>query len=117
MLYKTDLCFKEYDEVPRRLWQIAEDFEKLSLMFKIEPLITRILEKVEGSSGVHQFNRAIDFRDEHAGKRLYTDAQASALCKMINLAYPRGDKYTVLMNHSFGGGPKHFHMQIPAEWV
>lgn len=105
----------QYKKSPALLRLIAEDFERLSMMFGIMPTITRITDKVSGESGVHPANRAIDIRDEHGGKSVYTESQKDALVTFINALYPRTDGKHTLLHHAFNGGAYHFHMQIPFE--
>ncbi len=118
MKFKRPSLMKEFTDAPEKLREIAFDFQQLSLdYFGIEPTITRILERIKASSGVHSAGRAIDFRDQHEGLWLYDQDQSEALCTLINSRYPRNDGKLVLMNHSFNGGPSHFHMQIPHHWA
>lgn len=117
MKAKHPELLRELMSRPQKLQKIARDFETLSMMFDIEPVITRVLEKIDGSSGVHEDGRGVDFRNEHDGTFLYNLDEAEALCSFINALHPREDKYKVLIHHSFKGGTNHFHMQIPFAWV
>jgi len=108
----------EFLNLPIKLQLIAVDFESLSkVYFNIIPVVTRILEYIQGSTGVHEDGRACDFRIDHAGQSLYRDDMIEGLLNMINAAHPRTDGKKVLIAHSFKGGPRHFHMQIPHDWV
>lgn len=88
-------------------------FEQLCIAhFGIDPTVTRIRETIEGSSGVHEAGRAIDFRDEHAGRRLFTDEQVTFLVSQMNVRFPGHDSKPTCIHHSFQGMPSHFHIQI-----
>jgi len=112
MKYKKDRLEGEILNRPPLLQKMARDFEKLSRTFGIEPMVTRVLERVSGSSGVHEAGRGIDFRDEHAGLRLYTLDQVGVILTEINGKYRRKDGRPTLLHHSFNGGPEHFHLQL-----
>lgn len=78
-----------------------------------EIIITRVKEKVEGSSGVHEDNRAFDVRNEYDdGKFLYTDEEIKRIVHHMNDLYPRNDGKVTCIHHSFNGGPLHFHVQL-----
>ena len=118
MKWKDPKLIREYKDAPPRLQECAAAFEGLCLtVFGVNPMVTRILEKVEGSSGVHEAGRGIDFRDEHDGKFIFEADWIGSICHVINVRFPRDDDYKVLMHHSFNDGPYHFHMQIPADWL
>lgn len=112
MIFKEEYLQHEFHTRHTLLQQMAFDFEQLSRSIGVEPVITRILERVTGSSGVHEVGRAIDFRDEHAGKSLYTDKQVRFLLAKINAKYRRTDGKLTLIHHSFNGGMSHFHLQL-----
>lgn len=100
--------------MPLSLKIIVLDFAKASQkLFNITPTITRILEKVEGSSGVHEDFRAVDIRDEYKGSFTYQKWMTNFLINYINKKYPRLDAFKVLIHHSFSKGPYHFHFQVP----
>lgn len=116
MKFKGKQVQKEFEEAPRKLKEIAFAFEKLSQMFGIDPLVTRVKEKIEGSSGVHEDGRALDFRDEYAGTFTYTQEQREVIMRFLELMYPRTDAKKLIIWHSFNGGPRHFHLQVMHEW-
>ena len=111
MKFKHPHYANEFNEAPIILQIIANDFRARSLEFGIEPVITRITEKVDGDSGVHD-TRALDFRDFHMNKHLYTRTQRIALVSFINGKYQRTDQYEVCSHHDAGSGD-HFHLQVP----
>jgi hypothetical protein len=106
----------ELEAAPIVLQLLAWEFEKLSRLWGgIEPIVTRIREKVEGSSGVHEIGRALDFRDEHPkGEFLYSHGIRSKLVEHFNRKYSRRDKKPTLLWHAFHSGNHHFHLQVPA---
>lgn len=115
MQFKTENLKDEFAHAPTMLQVMAIWFEQLSVAhFGIDPVVTRVLEKVAGSSGVHEAGRAVDFRDEHAGKRTYTPEQVEFLVSEMNRRFPRKDKRKTCMHHSFKGGAFHFHIQVEA---
>lgn len=107
----------QYLSRPVILKRICEDFDLLSAAFDIESIVTRVLDPVEGESGVHPAGRAVDFRDECDGSFLYTEKQVAAIVEFLNEKYPRSDWKKVCIHHSFNGGPAHFHLQISYEWA
>ena len=82
-------------------------------MLGITPVLTRVKDVVQGESGVHPDGRGADFRDKYLGKSLYSEDERNALISMINAMHPRSDGYKTCIWHSFGGGPEHFHLQVP----
>jgi hypothetical protein len=113
MKFKTPELMEEFYQAPAMLQVMATWFEQLCIAhFSIEPTVTRILETVPGSSGVHEAGRAIDFRDEHAGRRLFTDEQVAFLISHMNARFPGNDSKLTCIHHKFAGGPAHFHIQI-----
>ena len=113
MQFKEEKLRDELAHAPTALQVMAIWFEQLSIIHTgIDPVVTRIREAVEGSSGVHEANRAIDFRDEHAGVRLYTDEQVRFLVSEMNRRFPGNDSKPTMIHHSFKGAPYHFHCQI-----
>lgn len=110
--YKFGNIQIEFQNAPLLLRIIALDFIAASNAMGIEPIITRILEPIEGESGVHRWHRAIDFRDEFNGLLTYNLKQASDILTYINTKYARNDKKDTLISHQFKDGPKHFHLQI-----
>ena len=113
MKYKTDRVFNELMAAPVMLQYVAEEFNRISRQLGVEPVLTRVLEEVEGSSGVHEDYRGIDFRNEHKGVFLYTYEEVLAIEKYINDKFPRNDGRVTCIHHGFMGGPEHFHIQIP----
>ena len=107
------MVFQEYEEAPVILKWLIEDFCTTSIAWGINPVCTRILEPIEGSSGVHEDYRAADFRQEYIGKRLYSAKQERDMLNFLNKRYPRNDGFKTAICHSFMGGPRHFHLQIP----
>lgn len=77
-----------------------------------EAIVTRVLEPVEGESGVHKDLRAIDFRNEFDGGFIYSEDQVKHLVSFMNEAFPRNDGKVTCIHHSFNGGPHHFHIQL-----
>lgn len=115
MRFKSRQAALEYPILPRVLKAIAQDADNYcSDHFGKELIVTRILEEVSGESGVHQDQRAIDFRGVHKGVPRYSKEQVEELLDHINKKYPRKDGYLVLIYH---GNPAHFHMQIPVKWA
>jgi hypothetical protein len=115
MIFKEEYMRGQYETRSFDLRSICDDFCRLSEYFGIEPVVTRILDQVDGSSGVHEAGRGVDFRDESLGKRLYSDNQAALITAMINLKYARRDGKPTCLHHSFNKGPVHFHLQSPSE--
>lgn len=120
MKFKEPHMKEQFEGRPPKLKEICYFFEELSLGFDIEPVVTRVLDKVSGESGVHPVGRAVDFRDEcrdkNGVKHLYTEEQAQFIVDEINSKYPRDDDKEVCIHHSFAAGPEHFHIQIPFAW-
>lgn len=113
--FKSIQVSREFDEAPIFLKIIAKDFALASIDKAIEPVITRVMEPVDGSSGVHEAGRAVDFRNEFNGKTLYSPSQVAELIAYINAKYYRNDDKPTMIHHSFNGGPFHFHIQISAD--
>jgi len=111
MKFKRSHLAYEYEDMPELLTEMSELFEDISSGFDIEPIVTRVTEKIEGSSGVHEAGRAIDFRDEFKGKHLYSRHQREMLLTALNNTYARSDNRRTLIWHSFNGAPYHFHLQ------
>jgi hypothetical protein len=114
MYFKSPELRKQYKVAPALLKLIVEEFQFLSLRFGKEPTVTRISDPVSGESGVHPAGRAMDIRDEYMGKYTYEETEREALLNYINGLFPRTDGKKVIIHHSFGGGPFHFHIQIPS---
>lgn len=110
--FKDPKVQAEFLKSPVLLRIIARDFALWSLEKGIIPVMTRVLEKIDGSSGVHEDGRACDFRDEHDGIRLYTDSQITEVVQYLNQKYVRNDDKPTALWHSFCGGPHHIHLQV-----
>jgi hypothetical protein len=111
--FKEPRIYQEYLAAPEVLKWIIDDFIIHSTIFGVKAICTRILGKIDGDSGVHDDYRAADFRQNHGGKILYSVDQELAIVKFINERYPRTDGKLACLCHSFNGGPKHFHLQLP----
>lgn len=113
MKFKDLRVEAEYSSIPVLLKIIVEDFDNYSRnAFQIDPTITRVLEPICGSSGVHEDNRAVDIRQEFDGNFTFSPTQESEILLYINNKYKRNDGKPTVMVHSFGGGPYHFHIQV-----
>lgn len=117
MIFKRKELEAEYAELSPALKEMVEYFCKVSHFFSVEPVVTRIFEKIDGSSGVHEDRRAIDFRDETIGPHnvrhfLYIVSARRALLESVNELFQRKDGKKSLIWHSFRGMPHHFHLQI-----
>ena len=113
MKFKKPEIEAELISAPVFLIMMAEMFDLESKeKFGQEGIVTRILEPVQGESGVHTDHRAIDFRNEFEGGRLYTDEQVKYLVEFMNNQFPRNDGKVTCIHHSFAGGPHHFHIQL-----
>jgi len=97
------------------LQYLAQEFERISTGFGIESIVTRVTDLVEGSSGVHEAGRGIDFRDEFPkGEFRYSINQRNELLHYFNETYKRKDGKKTIIHHSFRGtSPYHFHLQVP----
>lgn len=113
MQFKDPNLQDELAKTPTMLQVIAEWFCQLSInYFSIDPLVTRVFETVDGSSGVHEAHRAVDFRDQHDGTFLYKPEQVLFLLSEMNRRFPRSDRKMTMIHHSFNNGPFHFHCQV-----
>lgn len=112
---------EQYEMLPAKMLEVCESFNQLSLKFGVEPTVTRVTDKVDGESGIHQLYRAVDFRNEYfdgKSKRwLYPIEEVTFICDTLNKKYPRTDKKLTAIHHSFKNGPFHFHLQIMASWL
>lgn len=117
MPYKTEKVRQEFRDAPVILQMVGEEFKAISRSFGVDPVMTRVKERVKGSSGVHEAYRGLDFRDEQRaeGKStfMYTKEQANAICQFINAKFPRNDGKLTCIHHSFKGKEIHFHLQLP----
>lgn len=109
MKYKHPHLKEEFETRSETLKQMAWFFERCSMEWGIEPVITRVLERIDGSSGVHEAGRAIDFRSS-----IYTEEQIVKLLDLVNRMYRRKDGKRTLIYHQFNGGAFHFHLQTPS---
>lgn len=114
MNFKEPRLSEQFDKMPDLLKEISYEFAFMSYAMGIAPIVTRITDPVEGESGVHLANRAIDFRDEHKGVSLYDKSDVMFLLQYFNGKYARNDNFHTLIWHAFNGMPKHFHIQIAA---
>jgi len=112
MKFKKPEQEKELSERSEFLQELAREFGEKSLELGIEPVVTRVTEAVSGESGVHPQGRAVDFRDEYAGKFLYSPIARAALLAHFEKKYARTDGKPTLYWHSFNGMPHHFHLQV-----
>ena len=97
------------------LLMVAKDFEYLSYTVAgVEPVVTRVVDKVNGESGVHPDGRGLDFRDEYAPMTfLYNRKDADKICAIINKKYQRTDGKKTILHHRFKPkSPLHFHLQV-----
>lgn len=113
MIFKDPSLEQELANSPLLLRILAEDFVNFCQKnFNKEPICTRIKEHIEGSSGVHEAYRGIDFRDQFSGTRFFMENEISKLLAYINSKYARNDGFPTMVHHSFQGGPFHVHLQI-----
>ena len=121
MKFKKPHMKEQFEASPKKLLEVCEVFNQLSLKEGIEPVVTRVTDPVEGESGVHLAHRAVDFRNEFfdgKSKRwLYPIETVEHIVNAINQKFPRKDGRPVALHHSFKGGSFHFHFQIPASWL
>ena len=116
MRFKTEREKIEFQNAPPLLRKICLEFAEIAKEMGIEPVVTRVRQPVEGSSGVHEAGRAVDIRDEYAkGEFLFVHEQRERIVNLLNLRYSRKDKKPTCLWHSFKGAPHHFHIQIAAE--
>lgn len=113
IMFKTKRVRKQFKDTPKILKLIVRDFDVVAGLFEKDIVLTRVKDSVKGGSGVHKANRAVDVRNEHLGKKIFSDVQAYALVDFINTLYPRTDGMKTVVYHSFNGNPFHFHFQIP----
>jgi len=112
MKFKHDELKEEFYSLPQLLQEMGLEFAARSNRWGIVAIVTRVKESISGSSGVHEAGRAIDFRNEHAGKRLYSSVQTVLMLEHFNERYARRDRFNTLVHHGFRGGPCHFHLQL-----
>ena len=123
MQFKEPEYENQFNKLPAKLKEIANLFsDYCNNNLTVNPTVTRVWDKVEGESGVHTCHRAIDFRDVTFNRRnnlvrTFSDREVTVLLEYINIRYPRVDKKKTMIYHSFQGGPHHFHIQIPFEWL
>lgn len=122
MKFKEPHYRDQFNQLPKKLQEVALYFDSLCDEMGIDPVVTRCWDAVAGDSGVHEAHRAIDFRDEFKDgdghdQRTFCDEQVNFLTSAINTMYPRSDGKLVCIHHSFHGMPYHFHLQIPLAWA
>lgn len=113
--FKEPEDHEEYRKAPVLLRWLFDDFVHASVLMGVRPICTRILGKIEGDSGVHADYRGIDFRFEYLDGQIYTEKQKDGILDYLNGKWPRNDGKKTAFVHSFQGGPKHFHLQLPVE--
>lgn len=118
MKFKSDHMIAQYQIIPDKLKEICGIFDGLSTDNKIEAIVTRVSDPVQGESGVHLEHRAVDFRNQYSdGKSLrclYSMELVEEITDHINNMFPRKDKFETILHHSFQGGLFHFHIQLAA---
>lgn len=111
MIFKEAKHALELQTSCQKLQDVAEFFANYSEeKFGIKAIVTRVREKIEGSSGVHEQGRAIDF----ASRGRYSKEQVNEILDAVNTAFQRNDRFKTAIHHSFRGGALHFHLQVPA---
>jgi hypothetical protein len=112
MQFKDDSLKEELARTPARLQIMGQWFCSLAVShFAIDPILTRVFESIQVSSGGHEAGRALDFRQEYGGHDVFSPEQERFLVSEMNRRFPRSDKKLTCMVHSFAGGPRHFHIQ------
>lgn len=120
MQFKDKFFRKQWnDELHPFCQMVGRFFCQQSYRMGIDPVVTRITDKLRSGneSGVHPAGRGIDFRDEHAGERLYTDEQVKFLLDSINNAWPRSDGKKTIIHHKGSDNQHHFHIQAPSNFA
>lgn len=116
MVFKEERLKEEFFKAHPMVRLFSIHFEQLCIAhFNKDPVCTRIFEYVKGATGIHSTGRAIDFRNEHAGKWMFSKEEARFLVSEMNRKFPGNDKYATCLHHSFNGGPHHFHIQLSAK--
>lgn len=113
MKFKTERIEEQFFQVSTVLKQIVWDIEALAQSFGKEITLTRVWDAVDGESGVHLDKRAVDIRDEHDGRFVFSSEEIATILKMINGKWARSDGFVSVIHHSFNGGMAHLHVQIP----
>lgn len=117
MRFKKPEYSTEFNVLPKVLKIIALDLDRYTQeKFGIEMIVTRVFEHVPGETGIHQQGLAIDFRDEFEGQLTFNLDQRKELLQYANERYKRSDGFRTLISHKFKNGPRHYHLQIPADW-
>lgn len=115
MKFKSDIVQNEFFSTTIFLQQMAIDMDNYcKKRFNKEIFITRVKEKVEGATAVHDDGRAFDVRSEFEGVKLFDSFEVASILDFMNTKYRRNDKIPTCIHHSFNGGPYHFHVQIAA---
>ena len=116
MIFKVPVYEKEFDRAPLLLRIMVEDADQYCLAHYGKHLtVTRVLDHVQGESGVHTDYRAVDCRNRYCGLWTFNLDQVQELLKYINEKYWRKDGYSSLVHHTFNSGPEHFHFQIASD--
>ena len=112
--FKSEEVLHQFQHSSHSLKVVACDFARLANELGTTPVMTRVKEKVKGSSGVHESGRAVDFRGQYVGRHLYPLNTRHAIIYYLNVRYGRGDGRRTCMYHRFDKkSPYHFHCQIP----
>lgn len=113
ILFKDSRLKEEFESTPLLLQLITKDLAHFcETTFNKDVIITRVLEKIEGSSGVHEDSRAVDIRNQHDEKFFFTELEIAPMLDYLNNKYYRNDGKPTAIHHSFCGGPLHIHIQI-----
>jgi len=112
MIFKDPIIKDQFDRCCPMLKLVCMEFERLSMSFNKTPVMTRLIGKIDGDSGVHSAGRAADFRDEFDGGFVYTLEERIVIIETIESLFPRLDGLKTIMHHSFQSGPFHFHVQV-----
>ncbi len=130
MKFKKESYRKQFLDSPILLQIIVNDADQYSQrVFGKELTVTRVLDAVNGESGVHNDHRAVDCRDDYTlgvdsetgeliRESVFSDQEASQIVAYINRKYGRNDGYKSAIHHKFTDpetgkpGLPHFHFQI-----
>ena len=119
MQFKKETLKKEWNNAPLTLKVVATEIDLyMQSKYKKEMVVTRILGRLSGDSGIHAMGLALDARvqywDTPTGKweKLFTDKEAREIESHFNKKYPRTDGYNVILYHNDGvSTAPHFHIQ------
>lgn len=116
MNFKEERFREQFKLLPPLLQFMGYEFAEIALTGGIVSFVTRVSDAFPGESGVHPLRRAIDFRDEFPKDVfMYPTQLRLKLLDHFNRKYARRDNKPTLLWHSFAGGPRHFHLQIPPD--